>query len=97
MAEDENEAAFVDLGRDLYARFPSATASLSIGARNARMLDVRLNQRMFVLEQRPEQGYGVGEVTEDHGFNMGYAQTFEDFEQAKECLLAMLHAAHEKR
>jgi hypothetical protein len=40
-----------------------------------------------------ENGFGVDEVLENEGFEMGYKHWFQEFEPAKQKLLAMLEDA----
>jgi hypothetical protein len=54
-------------------------------------LDVGIGERWFILAYYPkENGFGVDEVLEHDGFEMGYKYWFDEFEPAKERLLSML-------
>ncbi len=57
-------------------------------------LNVGIEKRGFVLAYHPkENGFGVDEVLDDEGFQMGYKHWFDEFEPAKEKVLSMLREA----
>lgn len=57
----------------------------------AAMLDVWRAGRLFVLAYFPGEGFGVDEVLDGEGFEMGYRHFFQDFDRAANQLMAMVN------
>jgi hypothetical protein len=72
---DQIRASAVDAEVDFTA-FPSGSATI----------DVRRGRRLLVLAYSPTHHFGVDEVADGEGFQIGYRFTSESFEQAAGCL-----------
>lgn len=55
-----------------FTHFPSGSA----------MLDVCVSGRLYVLYYSPSYGFGVDEVREGEGFQLGYRYVYDEFEPA---------------
>ena len=75
------------------ASFPGSATNVKTFHSGSAMLDVRWNGRLFVLAYSIAGGFGIDEVAEDDGFEMGYRFTSNKFDEAAEELHSLLHAA----
>jgi hypothetical protein len=50
------------------------------------MLDVRRAGHLYVLSYSPTRGFGVDEVSDGEGFQIGYRFAYDEFEPAAERL-----------
>lgn len=88
-------ASIQELAADLRMRISDASVALREGNRGKAMLSVARNGRMFVMEFRPNEGYGIDEINDDvnNGWNMGYRHVFTDFELGAQKLLDLVLSA----
>jgi hypothetical protein len=80
------------LKADLQRRLPDASITLREGRQGIAMLSIVRNERLFVMEFRPNEGYGVDEINDgvNNGWNMGYRHVISDFNSAAQKLLDLL-------
>lgn len=75
----------------LRAQFPDACVEIEHFPSSSYFLDFRWRGRLWVMEySSPHQQFGVDEVQEDEGFNMGYHYVFNNFEAAQIKFLELL-------
>ena len=80
------------LENDIKNQFPTAETELKDFSSGSAMLDIRFMDRLFVMAYSPESGFGVDEVLEGEGFDMGYRFLSDDFEPAAEELYRLLRS-----
>jgi len=84
----------VALADELRAANPTLRTDIQTFPSGAVNLDVHYGNRMFVLAYFPSyKCYGVDEVTDEDGIGTYYQFGFNDFQSAKDKLLAMLKEA----
>ena len=89
MGVPDDVARFAD---DLRGR--GVSTEITTFSSGAVMLDIRRGDRLFIFAYSPSwPGFGVGEVLDDEGFDMGYRFGFPDIESAKAKLVSMLNEA----
>jgi hypothetical protein len=81
------------LAIQIEASFPGSATNVKTFHSGSAMLDVRWNGRLFVLAYSIAEGFGVDEVAEEDGFEMGYRFTSNKFDKAAEELHSLLQAA----
>jgi hypothetical protein len=57
------------------------------------MLDIFCQSRMFVLAYSPRNGFGIDEIKDDDGFELGYKFHAENFDTAKEKIKELLESS----
>ncbi|MBD2297655.1 hypothetical protein H6G80_06980 [Nostoc sp. FACHB-87] len=72
------------LAKQIKLSFPGAITTLEIFSSCSAMLDIRLNNKLFVLDYSPTNGFGIDEVREEDAFNTGYRFNTKDFYIATE-------------
>jgi hypothetical protein len=82
------------LAEQLKSALPATNTEVHTFPSGAVMLDVRHSGRLFVLAYTPAGGFGVDEVREEEGFEMGYRFLSKDFREAAEELHRLLREAH---
>jgi len=91
-----NPDAVQALVSDLRDSFTGVVVTDSTFPSGALFLDVRLNQRVWVLMYSPQHDrYGIDELRGDDGFSTGYAHSASSFAEASQILLGLLRAATE--
>jgi hypothetical protein len=75
------------------ASFPGVVTEVEHFPSGAAMLDVRWLGRLFVLAYSPSGGFGVDEVKDDEGMEMGYRFRSADYAEAVEELFRLLRLA----
>jgi hypothetical protein len=83
-----------DLARQIRLDVPGATTNVQVFGSGAVSLEVRIRDRLFVMDFSPSQGFGVDEVggTAEEGFNSGYRHGTKKFDEAVEMLRSLLIA-----
>jgi hypothetical protein len=78
-----SHAQFERFAQHLRRSLPDDTITLRDGRSGAIVLSIARHKRVFVMEFRPGEGYGVDEIDdENNGWNMGYRHVFDDFNSA---------------
>jgi hypothetical protein len=91
MSVHSDTVALADELREVNPSFRTDIQTFPSGAIN---LDVHFGNRMFVLAYFPSyKSFCVDEVTDDNSFGAHYQFGFDDFQSAKDKLLAMLREA----
>ena len=85
------------LANNLQANFPKTIIKLEIFPSGAVMIDIKLCERLFVLDYSPSYGICVDEVKDDEGFNMGYRFCSQDFDLARKKLYELLYDASSQK
>ncbi len=80
------------LARQIEAAFAGSTTEVRAFDSGSVMFDVRRHGRLLVMVYSKVGGFGVDEVGEDDGFEMGYRFTSNKFEEAAEELHRLLQA-----
>lgn len=82
-----------DLAKKIELDFPGAVTTLECFSSGAAMLDIHLNDKLFVMAYFPAHGFGIDEVGEEDGFNTGYKFSTQDFYVAKEKVNQLIKSA----
>jgi len=75
------------------ASFPGVITEVEHFPSGAAMLDVRWRGRLFVLAYSSNGGFGVDEVKDNEGMEMGYRFRSADYPEAAEELFRLLRCA----
>jgi hypothetical protein len=67
------------LAKQIELSFPGAITTLEIFPSCCVMLDIHLNNKLFVMAYSPTHGFGIDEVGEEDGFGIGYRFNTRDF------------------
>ncbi|HLO47102.1 MAG TPA: hypothetical protein VK211_01545 [Kamptonema sp.] len=81
------------LAKQIELDFSGAKTTLECFYSGAAMLDIHLNDRLFVMAYFPAHGFGVDEVGEEDGFNTGYNFNTPDFYLATKKLNQLIKSA----
>lgn len=77
--------------QDLRQLAPQLALDMRVLPSGVVFLNVHPGTREFVLEYRPEHGFGVSELSETTTpFDTGHEHVFDDAEPATECLLTLV-------
>lgn len=94
---DFNESTILEqisaLAKKIELDFPEAMTTLECFSSGAAMLDIHLNDRLFVMAYFPGNGFGIDEVGEEDAFNTGYNFNTRDFYSATEKLNQLIESA----
>lgn len=80
------------LARQIEASFAGSTTEVKTFDSGSVLLDVRWHGRLLAMVYSKAVGFGVDEVGEDEGFEMGYRVTSSKFDEAAEELHRLLQA-----
>lgn len=85
---------FQEAARHIEAALPDAACEVSTFDSGAVWLDVRLNERLFILRYLPSiDRFGVDEVRDDEGMEMADRFAFDDLDAAVGKLMELLESA----
>jgi hypothetical protein len=79
-----------DLANAVRERYPLASVSVAHLVSGASALDVVLKDRLFVVEHRPGEGFGVSQVKDDEGFLHGHQDVSGELSWISNRLFEML-------
>jgi hypothetical protein len=83
-----------ELAHRIETSIPGTSVEVNVFPSGGAMLDVRRDGHLYVLAYLPStRRFGVDEVLDGEGFEMGYRFGFDDFEPAAERLLELVSGA----
>ena len=85
-----------DLAQKIRLDFSEAIVTLECFSSGAAMLDVQLYDKLFVMAYSPTSGFGIDEVEEEEGFNIGYRFNTKKFSVAAAELNKLIESARIK-
>lgn len=80
--EKELSSKLESISNQINVDYPDSSTELDIFPSGAIMLDVRYQDKLFVIDYAPDRGFEVDEVTEEDGFNTGYNFITQDVDEA---------------
>ena len=83
---------FQQLSERLQANFPRAKLFLDIFGQTGAVLNIVLNQELYEIEWREQEGFGVTHVTDEKSFTRGSDVGFDKMPEAEQYLVAALAA-----
>ncbi|WP_392531104.1 hypothetical protein [Nostoc sp. C117] len=83
------------LAKQIELSFPGAITTLEIFSSCSVMLDIRLHNKLFVMDYSSRNGFGIDEVGEEDGFDTGYRFNTRDFYVATEELNKLIKSTEQ--